>query len=230
MVGGVPVANGLRFPSSLDGLRLLPALDQGRSLEHGPRPPSARGPPRDGHLPARGGHRPGLPVRQGVRHRRQGHPRLGRGGGKRHLLTETHGLPIDVMVTSAGLHDSKPARDLLTRARRPHPELAIVLSDSAYRGPFAEWARTELRLTVRTVSRSKDAKGFVVLPRRWVAERTRGWVMHARRLVRDHERLPESSEAMINLAAIRLMTRRLTRPPVYPTAARPRPGSLLTAA
>ncbi|MEU7322613.1 transposase [Streptomyces griseoviridis] len=157
-------------------------------------------------------------------------PAVGTGGGKRHLLTETHGLPIDVMVTSAGLHDSKPARDLLTRARRPHPELAIVLSDSAYRGPFAEWARTELRLTVRTVSRSKDAKGFVVLPRRWVAERTRGWVMHARRLVRDHERLPESSEAMINLAAIRLMTRRLTRPPVYPTAARPRPGSLLTAA
>ncbi|MEU9451107.1 hypothetical protein AB0D85_20445, partial [Streptomyces sp. NPDC048277] len=56
------------------------------------------------------------------------------------------------------------------------------------------------------------------------------WVMHARRLVRDHERLPESSEAMINLAAIRLMTRRLTRPTVHPTAARPRPGETVKAA
>ncbi|MFG3296591.1 IS5 family transposase [Streptomyces sp. NPDC048179] len=151
-------------------------------------------------------------------------------GRKRHLLTETHGLPLDVMVTSAGLHDSKPAKDLLTRARRLHPELAIVWADSAYRGPFAEWAKTELKLTVKTVNRPKDAKGFVVLPRRWVVERSWAWVMHARRLVRDHERLPESSEAMINLAAIRLMTRRLTRPTVYPTAGRPRPGETVKAA
>jgi hypothetical protein len=66
------------------------------------------------------------------------------------------------MVTSAGLHDSKPARDLLTRARRLHPELAIVWADCAYRGQFAEWAKAELKLTIKTVNRSKDAKGFVV--------------------------------------------------------------------
>ncbi len=129
-------------------------------------------------------------------------------GRKRHLLTETHGLPLDVMVTSAALHDSKPARELLTRARRRHPELAIVWADAAYRGPFTQWAKSELKLTVKTPGRPEDAVGFLPIPRRGVIERSWAWAMHARRLVRDHERLPESSEAMLNLAAIRLMLRR----------------------
>jgi hypothetical protein len=73
------------------------------------------------------------------------------------------------------------------------------------------------------VSRPKDAKGFVVLPRRWVMERSLAWLSHARRNVRDYETRPEHSAAMLTLAAITLMTRRLTRQPVYPTAARPRP-------
>ncbi len=149
---------------------------------------------------------------------------------KRHLLTETHGLPLDVMVTSAALHDSQPAKELLQRARRRHPELAITWADSAYLGPFTDWARTELQLTVHTMSRPTGAHGFVVLPRRWVVERSWAWIMHARRLVRDHERLPESAEAMLNLAAIRLMPRRLTRPAVHPTAAGSRPGSVMQAA
>lgn len=89
---------------------------------------------------------------------------------KRHLLTETHGLPLDVMVTSAGLHNSVPAKELLIRARHRHPELAIVWADSAYQGPFTDWARSELKLTIKTQSKPKDVKAFVVLPRRWVVE------------------------------------------------------------
>ncbi|MBW5422015.1 transposase [Streptomyces sp. BG9H] len=77
-------------------------------------------------------------------------------------------------------------------ARRPHPELAIVWADSAYRGPFTEWARSELKLTIKTVSKPKEAKGCIVQPRRWIVERSWGWVMHTRRLVRDHERLPKA--------------------------------------
>lgn len=68
-----------------------------------------------------------------------------------------------------------------------------------------------LRLTIKTVSRPKDATGFVVLPRRWVVERTLAWLMHARRHARDYERLVQHSEALITLAAITLMTRRITQ-------------------
>ncbi|MFB1048453.1 transposase, partial [Streptomyces chrestomyceticus] len=119
---------------------------------------------------------------------------------QRGLSPETHGLPVDVLVTSAGLHDSRPAKDLLLRPRRHHPELAIVWADSAHLGPFTQWARTEFQLTVRTTSWPEGVKGFVVLPRRWVVERSWGGIVHVRRLVRDHERLSESAGAMLNLA------------------------------
>ena len=102
--------------------------------------------PTDGHLPhavATVLDAQSVPVGQGVRDGQQGQPGLDGwkmiDGRKRHLLAETHGLPLDIMVTSAGLHDSKPAKELLIRARRRHPELAIVWADSAYRGPFAAW-------------------------------------------------------------------------------------------
>ncbi|CAM5618763.1 hypothetical protein GCM10010343_12030 [Streptomyces avidinii] len=83
-------------------------------------------------------------------------------------------------------------------------------------------AKDHLRLTIKTVSRPKDATGFVVLPRRWVVERTLAWLMHARRHARDYERLVQHSEALITWAVITLMTRRiaqrkgLSRPPLTP--------------
>ncbi|WP_053695277.1 IS5/IS1182 family transposase [Streptomyces sp. NRRL F-5755] len=128
------------------------------------------------------------------------------------------------MATSGGWSGER------SLARQRHPELAIGLGRCRLPGPFAAWAEAELHLTVKTTSRPQGAKGFVVLPRRWVVERSWAWAMHARRLVRDHERLPESSEAMLNLAAIRLMLRRLTRPAVHPSAARPRPVEEVQAA
>ncbi|GGO59282.1 hypothetical protein GCM10012286_80530 [Streptomyces lasiicapitis] len=80
----------------------------------------------------------------------------------------------------------------------------------------------QIHLTIKTVSRPKDAKGFVILPRRWVVERSLAWLLHARRNVRDCETRPEHSEAMLSFAAITLMTHRLTRRPVHPSAAKPR--------
>ncbi|WP_175647285.1 transposase [Streptomyces cyaneochromogenes] len=73
------------------------------------------------------------------------------------------------------------------------------------------WAKEYLGITVKTVRRPPDAKGFVVLPRRWAVERGRSWIMRARRHCRDHERLPEMSESLIKWAAITLMSRPLTR-------------------
>lgn len=84
------------------------------------------------------------------------------------------------------------------RLRLMHPELTVVRTDSASAGQL--------------VTRAKDATGFVVLPRRWVVERSLGWIMHARRRVRDYECLGQHSEALIIIAGIILMTRRLTRP------------------
>lgn len=88
----------------------------------------------------------------------------------------------------------------------------MVWADSACAGQLVDRAWDFLHLTVRTVSRPKDVTGFVVLSRRWVAERSLEWIMHARRLVRDYERLPQHSEALTTWAAISLMTRRPTQP------------------
>lgn len=88
----------------------------------------------------------------------------------------------------------------------------------------------DIHLTIKTVSRPKDAKGFVLLPRRWVVERSLAWLLPVRRNARDYETLPQHSEAMLTLAAITLMTRRLTRHPVHPNAAAPRPETALRAA
>ncbi|KQV94281.1 transposase [Streptomyces sp. Root369] len=126
---------------------------------------------------------------------------------------DTKGLPLLVIVTPADIQNRDAGREVLFRLRLLlHPELTVVWADSAYAGQLVDWAKTFLRLTVRTVSRPKDATGFVVLPRRWVVERSLGWIMHASRLVRDYERLPQHSEALITWAAITLMTRRLTQP------------------
>ncbi|GLX40719.1 hypothetical protein Sros01_67920 [Streptomyces roseochromogenus] len=93
------------------------------------------------------------------------------------------------------------------------PEITIVWADSACADQLVDWAKTYLRLTVKTASRPKNTSGFVVLPRRWVVERTLAWLMHARRHARDYERLVQHSEALITWAAISLMTRRLTSRP-----------------
>ncbi|MER5951189.1 IS5 family transposase [Streptomyces sp. NPDC001904] len=151
-------------------------------------------------------------------------------GRKRHAIVDLQGLPLLVSVTPADIHDANAGRMILTRLRQAHPEVAIVWADSAYAGTLVTWAKATLNLTVRTVSRPKNASGFVLLPRRWIVERSWAWSMHARRLVRDYERSPSSAEAMLTVAAITLMSRRLARPDRYPTSAPARAGEALQAA
>ncbi|MGW7314722.1 IS5 family transposase [Streptomyces sp. NPDC054865] len=132
-------------------------------------------------------------------------------GRKRHIAVDTRGMPVMIMVTPADMTDRDAAREMLFRLRLTHPQITQVWADSAYAGQLVDWARDFLDITLRTVSRPKGAKGFVVLPRRWRVERTLGWIMNARRNVRDYERLPQHGEAHINWTLITLMTRRLTR-------------------
>jgi transposase len=132
-------------------------------------------------------------------------------GRKRHLAVDTRGLPVMVMVTPASLHDGPTARDMLFRLRLTHPEITVAWADSAYAGQLVGWSRSFLHLTLKTVPRPRKQSGFVVLPKRWIVERSISWIMRARRNARDYERLPQHSEAHITWTVITLMTRRLTR-------------------
>lgn len=124
-----------------------------------------------------------------------------------------------VMVTAANVTDRDAAKELLFRVALMHPEIAIVWADSAYAGKLVTWAKTYLDITIKTVRRPPDAKGFVVLPRRWVVERSWSWIMRAPSLP-GLRGLPEMSESLITWAAITLMSRRLTRRKAQPAARR----------
>ncbi|WP_443077946.1 IS5 family transposase [Streptomyces sp. NBC_01450] len=133
-------------------------------------------------------------------------------GRKRHLLVDQDGLLVDLLVTPADVQDRDAARVLLTRLHAEHPEIVLVWADNGYGGDeFSTWAQTALGITVKVVSRPKDAKGFVLLPKRWVVERSNSWTLRARRNARDYERLMSHAEAHVQWAFITLMTRRLTR-------------------
>jgi transposase len=133
-------------------------------------------------------------------------------GTKRHIAVDTLGLLLTVIVTAASMQDRDGASSLLTVLRERFSTIQMVWADGGYAGRLLPWARTCLRLRVTVVKRSDDTKGFAVLPRRWVVERTLGWLTRNRRLVRDYERLASTHEAMTLIAMTRLMSRRLARP------------------
>ncbi|WAX80193.1 IS5 family transposase [Streptomyces sp. KMM 9044] len=132
-------------------------------------------------------------------------------GRRRHVITDCLGTILMVMVTAANVTDRQAARIMLPGLRERFRELTLVWADGGYTGRLVDCAKEELQLTLQIVKRSDDMKGFVVLSRRWVVERTLGWLMRSRRLVRDFEALPESSEAFIYWSQTMLMSRRLAR-------------------
>ncbi|WP_247745863.1 IS5 family transposase [Streptomyces oryzae] len=132
-------------------------------------------------------------------------------GRRRHVITHTLGLLLVVLVTAGNVTDRQAARILLPRLRERFRKITLVWADGGYTGRLITWAGEKLRLTLEIVKRSDGMKGFVVLPRRWVVERTLGWLMRSRRLVRDFETLPASSEAFIYFSQAMLMSRRLAR-------------------
>jgi transposase len=133
-------------------------------------------------------------------------------GRKRHIAVDTLGLLLFVMVTAANLQDRSAARDLLWRLKLIYPTIQYLWADSGYTGTLLTFAAKFLGITIEIVKKIAGQTAFVVLPRRWVVERTLSWLTQARRNVRDYERLPQHSEALITWAAITVMTRRLTRP------------------
>jgi putative transposase len=134
-------------------------------------------------------------------------------GRKRHLLVDTLGLVLLAVVHSAGIQDRDGARLVLAPLAHSFSKLRKIWADSIYAGALVEWVRelrTYRRIDLEIVKRTDDMKGFVVLPRRWVVERTFAWLSFHRRLSKDYEYLPATSEAFIHISMIRLMLARLT--------------------
>jgi len=133
-------------------------------------------------------------------------------GRKRHLLTDTIGLMLVLIVQSASVQDRDGAPEVLRTARFRFPWLRHVFADGGYSGQKLRDALAGCGTwTIEIIKRSDAAKGFEVLPRRWVVERTFAWLGRCRRLARDWERTTESSTAWAHVASIRLMTRGPTR-------------------
>jgi putative transposase len=141
-------------------------------------------------------------------------------GRKRHLVVDTLGLVMLVVVTSASVQDRdggkmvlKALFERIKKARYAHwwryCRLELIWADGGYRGELIAWVRRKLGWELSIVQRTDGQKGFVLLPRRWVVERTFSWLNRCRRLSKDYERLPQSSEAFIYVAMIRLMVRKL---------------------
>ena len=133
-------------------------------------------------------------------------------GRKRHLLTDTLGLPVAVVVHPADIQDRDGAPLVLAGARLLYPWLRHVFADAAYAGAKLETALAKIgRWTIQIVKRWDPAAGFVVLPRRWVVERTFAWLNRNRRLAKDFEASLDSALAWLFLASVKLLMRRLGR-------------------
>lgn len=133
-------------------------------------------------------------------------------GRKRHILVDTTGLLFGAVVHAAGVQDRDGAPDVLASIRKSCPWLRHIFADGGYAGPKLRCALDKIgKWTLQIVKRSDAAQGFEVIPRRWVVERTFAWLGRCRRLAKDWEKSIHSAEAWIDIAHIRLTTRRLAR-------------------
>jgi putative transposase len=133
-------------------------------------------------------------------------------GRKRHLAVDTLGMVWMAVVHGADWQDHDGACLVLMRLREKCRRLKVVFADSAYaRNQLPAWVQATFGWVLQTVLRPVHAKGFIVLPKRWIVERTFAWLTRYRRNSRDYERNPETSEAIIYITMISLMSRRLTR-------------------
>jgi putative transposase len=144
-------------------------------------------------------------------------------GRKRHLLVDTQGLPLAVKVHAASVQDRDGARLLLAPLQEDFPRLEKIWADSAYRGTLIDWVDQHLDCTLAIITalgtwvlingepvrEGASQAGFQVQPKRWVIERTFGWLIRSRRLARDYEGLPAHSTSLIQISLSRLMLARL---------------------
>lgn len=135
-------------------------------------------------------------------------------GRKRNLITDTIGLVVLAKVTAANVQDVHAGKQILIELKKRIELIARlrkIFADGGYRGELVNWVKNELHAEMEIVLKLGDKKGFQVLPKRWVIERTNAWVTRNRRMARDYERLGDTSESFIYILMIRLGLRRLAR-------------------
>jgi putative transposase len=132
-------------------------------------------------------------------------------GRKRHILVDTLGLLMRVVVHAANIQDRDGAKLVFRRMRKEFRKLKMVWADGGYAGNLINWVNRYQHCALEIVKRSDDVKGFTVLPKRWIVERTFSWFNKYRRLSKDYEQHTDSSETMIYLAMTHIMVRRLAR-------------------
>lgn len=122
-------------------------------------------------------------------------------GRKEHIVVDTLGLPLAVAVHEANLHDSKGAPKVIERLAHKFPRLVKILADGGYQGDLADWMKKKFGWTLEVVLRPDECPSkFQVLPKRWIVERSFAWLENFRRLTIDYEYLPDTAEAMVQLA------------------------------
>lgn len=132
-------------------------------------------------------------------------------GRKRHIVTDTMGLLLAVVVHAANVHDSKGATDVIAMLKGRFERLVKIVADGGYRGELIEKTKIAFGWILEIVLRSDHSSQFVVIPKRWVVERTFAWFESYRRLSKDFEYLTDTSETMIQFAMIKLMLNRIQK-------------------
>lgn len=130
-------------------------------------------------------------------------------GRKRHIVVDTIGLLLAVVVHAANIQDRDGAKLVLAKLVGRFPRLKLIWADAGYAGQLVDRVYALGGWVLDIVRRPADSHRFEVLPRRWVVERTLAWLCRCRRLSKDYEQLPQSSEAWVYIAGIHLMLRRL---------------------
>lgn len=132
-------------------------------------------------------------------------------GRKQHIITDTLGLLLVVVVHAANMHDSKSAPKVIEKLRGRFDRMECIFADGGYRGALSDWVKEKFGWMINVVLRTDKSVNFQVLPKRWVVERTFAWFESYRRLAKDYEYNTDTSESMIQLAMIRLMLNRLPK-------------------
>ena len=131
-------------------------------------------------------------------------------GRKRHIVVDTMGLILAIVIHSAAVQDQDGARSVLSQLKEKYRRLKVVFADSAYkRQGLPNWLQDNYKIILQAILRPVGIKGFVVLPKRWVVERTFAWISRCRRNTKDFETNPDSSVAMIQISMIALMLKRI---------------------